>query len=448
MTILNKAKAPNIDLSLISQAKELKSKILFTILLLFVYRFGSYIPLPGIDPIALQELAKTNSEGILGVFNMLSGGSLGRMSIFALGITPYITSSIIMQLFTIVFKSLGDLKKDGEAGRKKINQLTRYLTVFLALFQGFGIAVGLESIATNSGQIVVDPGLFFRIAAISNLVGGTMFLMWLGDQITSRGIGNGISLIIFSGIVAGIPSSIANLLQLSKTGALSEFTLLLVFLFVIALIGLIVFVERSHRKIIVQYPKRQVGNKLYAGETSHIPLKLNTSGVIPPIFASTLLLFPLTIANFSKTQENFQWLDSVVLYLSHGKPLYILLYIALITFFSFFYTAVIFNADETAENLKKYGGLIPGRRPGKNTAEFLDYILTRITVLGSAYLSIVCVMPEVFVAHFSVPFYLGGTSILIVVNVIIDTVSQIQTHLFAHQYEGLMKKAKLREKKS
>ena len=448
MAIAKKSKLPNIDLSLISKAEELKQRIFFTLGLLIVYRIGSYIPLPGIDAFALAEVAEQNAGGILGVFNMLSGGSLGRMSIFALSIMPYITSSIIIQLLTVVSKTLENLKKDGEAGRKKINQYTRAGTVLLSVFQGLGIAVGLEAMSGTNGAVVPDPGLFFRVAAVSALTSGTMFLMWLGEQITARGVANGISLIIFSGIVAGLPNALASTFELARTGVLSEFFILLLLLMAILLVAVIVFFESSNRRILVQYPKRQVGNKIYGGESSYIPLKLNTAGVIPPIFASSILLFPTTIANFSKSSESSGILETIILYLGHGKPLYILMYVVLIMFFCFFYTAIIFNPNDTADNLKKHGGYIPGRRPGRNTAEFLDFVLTRLTVIGAIYLAIICVLPEILIASYSVPFYLGGTSILIVVNVVIDTMTQVQTHLFSQQYEGLIKKMKLREKKA
>jgi len=448
MSSVRQSKVVSIDFSLISKAHDLKKRIFLTIVLLIIFRIGSFIPLPGIDSSALQELADQNAGGILGVFNMLSGGSLARMSIFALAITPYITSSIIVQLLTIVSKSLESLKKDGESGRKRINQITRYGTVLLSMFQGFGLAAGLEAMVGSSGPVVPDPGAFFKLAAVSTLVGGTIFLMWLGEQITARGIGNGISLIIFSGIVAGLPGAIGSTFELGKTGALSEFLIIILIFLSVAVVAIIVFFERSQRRILVQYPKRQVGNKIYGGESSHIPLKLNTAGVIPPIFANSILLFPATIANFSRGGGGSDFLNSLAIYIGHGKPLYILLYIAFIVFFSFFYTSVIFNTEETADNLKKYNGFIPGRRPGKNTAEFLDYVLTRLTVIGASYLSAICILPEILIAHYSVPFYLGGASILIVVNVVIDTVTQVQTHLFSQQYEGLIKKSKLREKRA
>lgn len=427
---------------MLEKTDELKNKIIYTLIALIVFRLGSFIPVPGVNSVVLQELSQQNAGGVLGMFNMLSGGSLGRMSIFALSITPYITASIIIQILSVIYKPLELLKKEGEAGRKKVNQYTRYATVVLSMFQAFGIAVGLESMHGSSGVAVTDPGLFFRVTAVTTLAGGTCFLMWLGEQITARGVGNGTSLIIFSGIVAGLPSALAGIFDLGRTGALSILVIFLIIFISISLVALIVFVERSSRKIPVQYPRRQVGNKLYEGDTSHIPIKINTAGVIPPIFASSLLLFPLTIANFTQSDASNGGgiLDTLILYLGHGKPLYLLLYVMLITFFSFFYTAIIFNPEETAENLKKYGGFVPGKRPGSNTAAYFDYVLTRMTVLGAAYLSIICILPELLISKYSVPFYLGGTSILIVVNVVMDTVNQVQTHLFARQYQGLLKK--------
>jgi preprotein translocase subunit SecY len=433
------------DLSILSKAHELKSRIFFTIMALIVCRIGSYIPIPGVNPSVLSDIAAQNSQGILGMFNMLSGGSLGRMSIFALAIMPYITASIIMQLMTVLSKRLEAIKKEGESGKKKINQFTRYATVILSAFQGFGIAVSLESLVAGGVAVVPDPGMFFKITTVVSLSCGTLLLMWIGEQITSKGIGNGTSLIIFTGIVAEFPSAIIKLLELGRAGAISPFLVLLLFVFVVGLIGFVVFMERAQRRILVQYPKRQVGNKVYGGEGSHLPLKLNTSGVIPPIFANAILLFPLTIANFTKNDAS-GILNTITSYLAHGKPLYILLYVSFIVFFCFFYTAIVFNPVETADNLKKYGGIIPGRKPGKNTADYLDFILTRLTVIGAFYISIVCALPEVLMAHYTIPFYLGGTSILIVVNVVIDTISQVQTHLFSYQYEGLMKKAKLKDK--
>lgn len=437
--------ASNFDFSVIGKAQELKKRIFFTLAVLVVYRLGTYVPLPGIDPHILKEIASQNSGGILGMFNMFSGGALGRMTIFALSTMPYITASIIIQLMTVLFKHLEALKKEGESGRRKIMQYTRYATVVLAGFQGFGIAVGLESMGASGVGVVIDPGFFFKATTVITLIGGTIFLMWLGEQITSRGIGNGISLIIFSGIVAGLPSALASTFELGRKGALPTALIIAIVIIALSLIALIIFMERAQRRILVQYPKRQKGNKLFGGDSSHIPLKLNTSGVIPPIFAGSILLFPATLSGFSGAETGGIFQD-LALYLGHGKPLYILLYVALIVFFSFFYTAVVFNPNETADNLKKNGGFIPGRRPGKFTAEYLDYVLTRITVVGAIYLACVCAIPEVLIAQYSVPFYLGGTSLLIVVNVVMDTITQVQTHLFAHQYEGLIKKAKLRGK--
>lgn len=436
----------NVNLDVLSRATELKKRLWFVVGALIVYRIGTYIPLPGIDPKILSDIFHQQSGGILGMFNMLSGGALHRMSIFALNIMPYISASIIIQLMTLVSKNLETLKKEGETGRKKLNQYTRYLTVLLASVQGFAIAVGLENMSGSSGSAVIDPGLFFRVATAITLVGGTMFLMWLGEQITSRGIGNGISLIIFAGIVAELPRTLATTLELGRKGALATGLILFVMVLAVALIAFIVFMERAQRRIVVQYPKRQVGNKLYAGDSSHLPLKLNTAGVIPPIFASSILLFPLTIANFNagSQSETLAWITA---HLAHGKPLYILLYVAAILFFSFFYTAVVFNPQETAENLRKYGGFVPGIRPGKNTAEYFDHVLTRLTVIGALYIAFVCALPEILIAEYGIPFYLGGTSLLIVVNVTMDTIGQIQSHLFAHQYEGLIKKAKLKGKK-
>jgi preprotein translocase subunit SecY len=439
----SKAKSPSSGFDFLSKAGDLKSRIFFTIAALIIFRFGAYIPLPGINATLLETIAAQNSTGILGMFNMLSGGSLARMSIFALAIMPYITSSIIMQLLSVLSKTFENLKKEGEAGKKKISQYTRYATVLLAGFQGYGLAVGLESMSDSGAMLVNDPGLLFRLTAVSTLVGGTLFLMWLGEQITSRGIGNGISLIIFSGIVAGLPSALAGTLELARAGALSPIFIIALFAFALSLVYAIVYMERAQRRIVVQYPKRQVGMKIFGGETSHLPLKLNTAGVIPPIFAGSLLLFPATIANFYKESDS-SVMDFISSHLVQGKLAYIVLYVSLIIFFSFFYTAVIFNPSDTAENLKKNGGFIPGRRPGKNTAEYLDYILTRLTVIGAIYLALLCVMPEILIANYSVPFYLGGTSLLIVVNVILDTITQVQSHLFSYQYEGLLKKAKAR----
>ena len=433
------------NFSVLSRASELKKRLWFVLGALVVYRLGTYIPVPGIDPQILEEIFSKHSGGVLGVFNMFSGGALSRMTIFALAVMPYISASIIMQILAVAIPQLANLKKEGDAGRRKINQMTRYGTVFLAAFQGYGIAVGLESMTGSKGSAVVDPGMFFRFTTTVTLTGGTMFLMWLGEQITARGIGNGISLIIFTGIVANLPSAIAKTFELGRTGVLSNIFIFVIIAIVLALIALIVYFERAQRRIIIQYPKRQMGNKLYGGESTHMPLKLNTSGVIPPIFASSLLLFPLTIASFYGAGTG-GILQSISTYLAHGQPLYIVAYVGLIVFFSFFYTSVVFNPAETADNLKKNGGFIAGIRPGQQTAEYLDHVLTRLTAVGALYLSLICVMPELFVAKYSVPFQLGGTGLLIVVNVTIDFVTQVQSHLFAHQYEGLIRKSRLKGK--
>jgi preprotein translocase subunit SecY len=430
--------AANLNFSAFAKAEELKKRIWFTLGALLVYRFGTYIPLPGIDPSAWEQIFRTNSGGILGMFNMFAGGGIHRMAIFALNIMPYISASIIIQLMTTVSPELERLKKEGEQGRKVMNQWTRYLTVLLAAVQSYGISVGLEGF----GQTVADPGFFFRISTVITLTGGTMFLMWLGEQITSRGIGNGISLIILSGIVAELPGAIAGTLELGRQGALSTGLILGVVLMAVAVIGFIVFMERAQRRLLIQYPKRQVGNRMFEGQSSHLPLKLNTSGVIPPIFASSLLLLPTTVSSFNANQVP-EWLSAITAQLGHGRPLFLVLYVALIVFFAFFYTAIVFNPTETAENLKKHGGFIPGIRPGERTAEYIDYVLSRITVLGAGYLAIVCVLPEILISYASVPFYFGGTSLLIVVSVTMDTVAQIQGYLLAHQYEGLIKKSKL-----
>ncbi|MDB2414250.1 preprotein translocase subunit SecY [Rickettsiales bacterium] len=437
--------AASVNLGVLGKAKDLKKRLFFMLAALVVYRIGTYIPLPGVNPHALEEIMRQNAGGILGIFNMFSGGALGRMTIFALNIMPYITASIIMQLMSAVSKNMEALKKEGESGRRKITQYTRYLTVVLASFQGYGIAVGLQSMQAGVGPVVVNPGVFFLATTVITLVGGTLFLMWLGEQITARGIGNGISLIIFAGIVAELPSALASTFDLGRTGALSTWFIIMLFALAIGVIMLIVFVERAHRRIVVQYPKRQKGNKVYGGEASHIPLKLNTAGVIPPIFASSILLFPATLAGFNSGGEgDSPILEAIVRYVSHGQPLYIFLYVAIIVFFCFFYTSIIFNPEDTADNLKKNGGFIPGRRPGKSTADYFDYVLSRLTVIGAIYLSAICVLPELLISNYSVPFYLGGTSLLIVVNVLLDTITQIQTHLFAYQYEGLIKKSKLK----
>ncbi|KQZ13266.1 MULTISPECIES: preprotein translocase subunit SecY [unclassified Mesorhizobium] len=432
--------ASNLNFAAFAKAEDLKKRIWFTIGALLVYRLGTYIPLPGINPEAFAQAFNSQSKGVLGMFNMFAGGAVQRMAIFALGIMPYISASIIMQLMTSVIPSLEALKKEGEQGRKIINQYTRYGTVFLALVQAYGISVGLE----GGNGIVTNPGVFFQVSTVITLVGGTMFLMWLGEQITARGIGNGISLIIFAGIVAGLPTAISGTLELGRTGALSTGLILAIIVLAIVVIALIVFFERAQRRLLIQYPKRQVGNRMFQGDTSHLPLKLNTSGVIPPIFASSLLLLPATVAGFSNTTNMPAWASTILASLGHGQPLYMAFYAGMIVFFAFFYTAIVFNPKDTADQLKKHSGFIPGYRPGERTADYIDYVLTRITVIGAIYLVAVCLLPEFLISATGVPFYLGGTSLLIVVSVTLDTVAQIQGHLIAHQYEGLIKKSKLR----
>ncbi len=431
--------AANINFSALTKSEDLKKRLWFTLGALIIYRLGSYIPIPGVDTIAVAKFAATNSSGILGWVNNLAGGALGRLAIFALNIMPYISASIIMQLMTTVSPHLEALKKEGESGRKKINQYTRYGTVFLAALQAFGIAKGLQ---LQQG-IVLDPGPFFIMSTVITLTGGTVFLMWLGEQITARGIGNGTSLIIFSGIVANLPNGIAQLLELGRKGLMSPFLILAILVLSVGVIAFIVFFERAQRRLLIQYPKRQVGMRVSQAESSHLPLKLNTAGVIPPIFASSLLLLPLTVANFS-AGKGPEWLQQVTALLGHGKPLYLLLYVLLIVFFCFFYTSIMFNPKETAENLKKSGGFILGIRPGDQTSDYIDRILTRITIVGAAYLVIVCVLPEMFMGFSGMQLAFGGTSLLIVVSVTLDTVSQIQGHLLSQQYEKLMKKANLR----
>jgi preprotein translocase subunit SecY len=435
--------AANINLGAFSKATELKKRLWFALGCLIVYRFGTYIPLPGIDPVVMAQIFEQNAGGIMGMFNMFAGGALARMSIFALGILPYISASIIMQLMTAVSPTIEQLKKEGEAGRKKINQYSRYLTVFLATFQGYGLAIGLEAMTGASGSAVLDPGWHFRISTVITIVGGTLFLMWLGEQITARGVGNGISLIIFTGIIAQLPHALVSTLELGRTGALSPILIIFLLFMVVAVITFIVFMERAQRRILVQYPKRQQGNRMFGGESSHLPLKLNVSGVIPPIFASSLLLMPATMASFGGAAGP-EWLATLTALLGRGSLLFLVLYVALIVFFAFFYTAIVFNPQDTAENLRKHGGFIPGIRPGQRTAEYLDYVLTRLTAVGAVYLSAVCVLPEILISQYAVPFYFGGTSLLIVVSVTMDTMAQIQSHLIAHQYEGLIRKSRLR----
>ena len=419
-----------------SQTNDLKNRIIFTIFILAVYRFGTFVPIPGIDPEQLQTMMSGNQKGLLGMFNVFSGGAVSRMAIFALGIMPYISSSIIVQLLTGVSDYFKNLKAQGETGRAKITQITRYGTVLLALVQGYGLSMGLQS----SPDLVINPGLFFTVTAVSTIVAGTMFLMWLGEQITQRGIGNGISLIIFAGIVAEIPRALVTTFELGRTGAVSTIMIIGIFVLLVATIMFIVFMERALRKILINYPKRQMGNKMYGGESSHLPLKINQAGVIPAIFASALLLLPVTFSNFSfSDNDTFLNLSS---YFTQGQPLYMLLYASGIIFFTFFYTSITFNPTETADNLRKYGGFVPGIRPGENTASYIDKIVTKLTTIGALYLTIVCLMPEFLIANYPIPFYLGGTSILIVVVVAIDTVTQIQTRLMSSQYEQLVKKTK------
>lgn len=440
--------AANMDMSAFGKAEELKKRLWFTILALIVFRLGTFIPLPGIDPKILEEIFAKNSGGILGMFNMFAGGALERMTIFALNIMPYISASIIIQLAQSIVPSLAAMKKEGEAGQRKITKYTRYLTVLITVIQGYGIAVGLEGmIGTSGASAVVNPGFIFKFTTIVSLVGGTMFIVWLGEQITQRGVGNGSSLIITVGIIANIPTALARTFELGRVGSMSMFLIIGLLIMAIALIYTIIFVERAQRRIPIQYPKRQMGMRMVSAESSHLPLKINPTGVIPPIFASSLLLLPMTIVNLSAESGGSGWLVAIGQYLKHGQPLYLGLYAFLIIFFAFFYTAVVFNPEDTADNLKKHGGFIAGIRPGKNTAEYLDYVITRLTVLGASYLTLLCILPEILIDRLSVPFVLGGTTLLIVVQVTMDFVSQIQSHLIAHQYEGLIKKAALSGKK-
>ena len=434
--------ASSLSLGVFSKATELKNRIWFTLGALIVYRIGTYVPVPGVDASVMGQMLNQHGGGILGMFDMFTGGALRRMTVFALNIMPYISASIIIQLMTAAVPQLETLKKEGESGRKRLNQYTRYLTVLIALVQSYGIAVGLESMHGTSSAAVSDPGWFFRFSCVITLVGGTMFLMWLGEQITARGVGNGISLIIFAGIVANLPNALASLLELGRTGALSPVFILIFIVLALAVIAFIVFMERAQRRIVVQYPKRQVGQRMFGGDSTHMPLKINTSGVIPPIFASSLLLIPATISGF--TQNGPGWLAFIGAQLGHGTPAYMALYAGMIIFFSYFYTAVVFNPEETADNLKKYGGFVPGIRPGSNTADYFDYVLTRLTTIGALYLVLVCLLPEILINSYGLPFYFGGTSLLIIVSVTMDTVTQIQSHLLAHQYEGLIRKAKVK----
>jgi preprotein translocase subunit SecY len=428
-----------------SKATELKQRIMFVLGAILVYRLGSYIPVPGIDPLAWSQVFAQKGGGILDMFNLFSGGALERMTIFALNIMPYISASIIVQLATSLVPQLESLKKEGEQGRVKINQYTRFLTVFLAAIQAYGLAVGLENIpAGEAGSPVIDPGMFFRISTVITIVGGTVFLMWLGDQITRRGIGNGISLIIFAGIVAQLPRAFGATLELGRQGQFSMVMLLVIAVLILAVITFIVFMERAQRRIVIQYPKRQAGNRMMQADSNHIPLKLNISGVIPPIFASSLLMLPTTIFAFGGLAGT-DW-EVFLGHFRHGQPAFMLAYALLISFFCFFYTAIVFNPEENAEMLRRNGGFIPGIRPGKSTADYFDYVMTRITVLGAAYLVFICLLPEFLIAKFAMPFSFGGTSLLIVVSVTMDTVGQIQSHMIAHQYEGLIRKAKLKGK--
>ena len=434
--------AANLSWGTLGKAKDLRQRIVFTVLLLMVYRLGTYIPVPGIDGTALRQFMADAGAGIGGILNMFTGGAISRMGIFALGIMPYISASIIVQLLSSMLPKFEQLKKEGDAGRKKLNQYTRYGTVFLAVFQAWGIAVSIEA-----GDLAHDPGLYFRLACVVTLVGGTMFLMWLGEQITARGIGNGVSLIIFTGIVAEIPAAIAQFFSQGRSGAISAPVILGVIVMVVAVIAFVVFMERSLRKIHIQYPRRQVGMKVYDGGSSHLPIKVNPAGVIPAIFASSLLLLPTTVSAFSGASTG-PIMSTILAYFGPGQPLYLLFFTSLIVFFSYFYTAnVAFKTEEVAENLKNQNGFIPGIRPGQRTVEYLDYVVTRILVLGSGYLALVCLLPEILRNQFAVPFYFGGTSVLIVVSVTMDTIQQIQSHLLAHQYEGLIEKSQLRGKK-
>jgi preprotein translocase subunit SecY len=437
--------AASLSLGAFGKATDLKKRIWFTLGALIVFRLGTYIPVPGVDATVMAHQMSQSGGGILGMFNMFSGGALGRMTIFALNIMPYISASIIVQIMTAAIPALETLKKEGEAGRQKITQYTRYLTVVIALVQAYAISIGLQSLKTVLGPAVIDPGVLFTFTCVVTLVGGTVFLMWLGEQITSRGIGNGASLIIFSGIVANLPLAISNILELGSTGDLSTIFVIGFFVVAMAVIGFVVFMERAQRRILISYPKRQVGQKVYGGESTHMPLKINGSGVLAPIFASSLLLLPATVVGFSHAGP--PWLQVAAHQLSHGQPGYMILYAVMIVFFSYFATATVFNPEETAENLKKNGGFIPGIRPGANTAKYFDTVVTRLTTIGAAYLVIVCLLPEFVLSNYSLPFYFGGTSLLIIVSVTMDTVAQVQSHLLAHQYEGLIRKNRGKNRK-
>jgi len=435
---------PGSAIGSLGRLSELKRRLLFVLGALFVYRIGAHIPVPGIDPVALATLFDQQRGTILDMFNMFSGGALKRLTIFALGVMPYISASIIMQLLTVVSPKLEQLKKEGESGRRKITQYTRYGTVILATFQALGISIALESQSAGGLPVVIDPGFAFRFTAVITLVTGTMFLMWLGEQITERGIGNGISLIIFAGIVAGLPAAIGGTVELSRTGELHIITLFVLFALAMGVTGFVVFMERGQRRITVNYAKRQMGRKMYAGQTSHLPLKVNMAGVIPPIFASSIILFPATIAGWFGSAEGMGWLRDLSNTMSPGQPLYVMSYAAAIIFFCFFYTALVFNPKETADNLKKSGAFIPGIRPGEQTARYIDGVMTRLTLAGAVYITAVSLLPEFLILYWNVPFYFGGTSLLIIVVVIMDFMAQVQAHLMSHQYDSLMKKANLK----
>ena len=438
--------AANLNLSAFSQATELKSRLWFTLGALIIFRLGTFLPIPGIDPLSLQVFFSQQAGGILGVFDTFSGGALSRMGIFALGVMPYISSSIIMTLLHTSIPYLKSLKEQGSQGLRKRIQITRYLTVIIAGVQGYGVAVGLESLQNSGGAVVIEPGLFFRFTTVVTLTGGTIFLMWLGEQITSRGVGNGISLIITAGIIANLPRAVVSTLELGRTGALSSSFILILIILVLGLVIFIVFIEKGQRRLIVQYPKRQVGNKMFGGQSSHLPLKINTAGVIPVIFASSVLLLPTTLTGFGAGSESgvFSFISS---YLGRGQPIYLLTFGAMVIFFAFFYTAIVFNPEEQADNLRKYGGFIPGIRPGENTSNYIDYVLTRLTVIGSLYLAFVALVPELLISKYSIPFYLGGTSLLITVVVMMDFMMQVQSHLFSHQYASILNKTKLKGRK-
>ncbi|MCF7998454.1 MAG: preprotein translocase subunit SecY [Methylovulum sp.] len=424
---------------------ELKSRLYFVILALVVYRIGSHIPVPGVDPKALTAMFEEQGGSILDMFNMFSGGALMRLSLFALGIMPYISASIIMQLMTVVLPSMEQLKKEGESGRRKISQFTRYGTVVLATFQSIGISLALQSQTAGGMSVVLEPGLSFVFITTISLVTGTVFLMWLGEQVTERGIGNGISMIIFAGIVSGLPKAVGGTLELARTGEMNSGFIILLFLLSIAVTAIVVFVERGQRKILLNYPKRQEGRKLYAGQTSFLPLKINMAGVIPPIFASSIILFPATLAGWFSNTPGFEWLQDVSTVLSPGQPIYVIFYASAIIFFCFFYTALVFNSKETSENLKKSGAFLPGIRPGIQTTQYIDKVITRLTLIGAFYITIVCLLPEFLIVYWNVPFYFGGTSLLIIVVVVMDFISQMQTHIMSKQYEGLLKKSNLKK---